>query len=79
MTGIADPAEAKAFLDAHPEIQFLEIIYTGLSGEYNYNISKYRQSVRNNTSNYSRNCKLSNPCSGYNASRKPSNYMIMRI
>ena len=32
MTGIADPAEAKAFLDAHPEIQFLEIIYTGLSG-----------------------------------------------
>jgi glutamine synthetase len=30
--GIADPKEAKAFLDAHPEIQFLEIIYTGLSG-----------------------------------------------
>ncbi len=31
-SGIAAPEEAKAFLDAHPEIQFLEIIYTGLSG-----------------------------------------------
>jgi glutamine synthetase len=29
---IADVKEAKAFLDAHPEMQFFEIIYTGLSG-----------------------------------------------
>ena len=29
---IAAPSEAKAFLDAHPEMQFFEIIYTGLSG-----------------------------------------------
>ncbi|HVY84912.1 MAG TPA: glutamine synthetase family protein [Caulobacterales bacterium] len=29
---ISDPKEAQAFLDAHPEIQFVEIIYTGMSG-----------------------------------------------
>lgn len=29
---IGEPSEAKAFLDAHPEMQFFEIIYTGLSG-----------------------------------------------
>ena len=29
---IADPKEAKAFLDAHPGMQFFEIVYTGLSG-----------------------------------------------
>jgi len=29
---IAEVSEAKAFLDAHPEMQFFEIIYTGLSG-----------------------------------------------
>ncbi len=29
---IADVSEAKAFLDAHPDMQFFEIIYTGLSG-----------------------------------------------
>ncbi len=29
---IADPKEAKAFLDAHPGMQFFEILYTGLSG-----------------------------------------------
>ena len=29
---IADPKEAKAFLDAHPEMQFFEIVYAGLSG-----------------------------------------------
>ncbi len=29
---IASPAEAKAFLDAHPEIQFFEIVFTGMSG-----------------------------------------------
>jgi glutamine synthetase len=29
---IADAKEAKAFLDAHREMQFFEIIYTGLSG-----------------------------------------------
>lgn len=29
---IADVSEAQAFLDAHPEMQFFEIIYTGLSG-----------------------------------------------
>jgi glutamine synthetase len=28
----ADVSEAKAFLDAHPEMQFFEILYTGLSG-----------------------------------------------
>jgi glutamine synthetase len=28
----ADASEAKAFLDAHPEMQFFEILYTGLSG-----------------------------------------------
>src|SRR5262249_36597742 len=29
---IATPAEAKAFLDAHPEIQFFEVMFTGMSG-----------------------------------------------
>lgn len=29
---VADPAEARAFLDAHPEIAFFEVLYTGLSG-----------------------------------------------
>jgi glutamine synthetase len=29
---IADAAEARAFLDAHPEIQFFELIFTNLSG-----------------------------------------------
>ncbi|MGQ0531420.1 MAG: glutamine synthetase family protein [Caulobacteraceae bacterium] len=29
---LADPKEANAFLDAHPELQFFEIVYTGLSG-----------------------------------------------
>ena len=29
---IADPAEARAFLDAHPEVQFFEILFTALSG-----------------------------------------------
>lgn len=29
---IADPKEAKAFLDAHPGMRFFEILYTGLSG-----------------------------------------------
>ncbi len=29
---IADPNEARAFLDAHPEIQFFEILFTALSG-----------------------------------------------
>jgi glutamine synthetase len=29
---IAEAGEAKAFLEAHPEMQFFEIIYTGLSG-----------------------------------------------
>ncbi len=29
---IADAKEAKAFLDAHPGMQFFEILYTGLSG-----------------------------------------------
>lgn len=28
----ADVSEAKVFLDAHPEMQFFEILYTGLSG-----------------------------------------------
>jgi len=28
----ADPSEAKAFLDAHPQMQFFEVLYTGLSG-----------------------------------------------
>ncbi len=31
-TMIADPAEARAFLDAHPHIQFFEIVFTALSG-----------------------------------------------
>ena len=29
---IADPAEADAFLEVHPEIQFFEIVFTGMSG-----------------------------------------------
>jgi len=29
---IADAKEAQAFLDAHPEMQFFELVYTGLSG-----------------------------------------------
>jgi glutamine synthetase len=29
---LADPKQAKAFLDAHPQMQFFEIVYTGLSG-----------------------------------------------
>jgi glutamine synthetase len=29
---IADPAEARAFLEAHPEIQFFEIVFTAMSG-----------------------------------------------
>lgn len=29
---IAKPDEARAFLDAHPDIQFFEVIYTGLCG-----------------------------------------------
>ncbi len=29
---IADPAEAQAFLDAHPDIQFFEVIFTAMSG-----------------------------------------------
>jgi glutamine synthetase len=29
---IADPKEAKAFLDAHPEIQFFEIVFTNMAG-----------------------------------------------
>jgi glutamine synthetase len=29
---IADVKEAKAFLDAHPEMQFFEVLYTGMSG-----------------------------------------------
>ncbi len=29
---IADPKEAKAFLDKHPEIQFFEIVFTNLAG-----------------------------------------------
>ncbi len=29
---IADPAEARRFLDAHPEVQFFEILFTALSG-----------------------------------------------
>lgn len=32
MSAIADPKEAKAFLDANPQVQFFEIVYTGLSG-----------------------------------------------
>lgn len=32
MTAIGTLKEANAFLDAHPEIQFFEIVYTGLSG-----------------------------------------------
>jgi glutamine synthetase len=29
---IADPKEAKAFLDAHPEIQFFEVVFTNMAG-----------------------------------------------
>lgn len=29
---IADPKEAKTFLDAHPEIQFFEIVFTNMAG-----------------------------------------------
>ncbi|MEQ1617062.1 MAG: glutamine synthetase family protein [Terricaulis sp.] len=29
---IAEPKEAKAFLDAHPEIQFFEIVFTNMAG-----------------------------------------------
>ena len=29
---IADPAEARAFLDANPDVQFFEVIFTALSG-----------------------------------------------
>jgi hypothetical protein len=29
---IADAKEAKAFLDAHPQMQFFDLVYTGLSG-----------------------------------------------
>jgi len=29
---IADPAEAKSFLDAHPQIQFFEVLFTNMSG-----------------------------------------------
>jgi glutamine synthetase len=29
---IADPKEAKAFLDTHPEIQFFEIVFTNMAG-----------------------------------------------
>ena len=29
---IADPEEARRFLDAHPEVQFFEVIFTALSG-----------------------------------------------
>jgi glutamine synthetase len=29
---IADPAEARAFLEAHPGIEFFELIFTGMSG-----------------------------------------------
>lgn len=29
---LADPKEARAFLDQHPQMQFFEIVYTGLSG-----------------------------------------------
>jgi glutamine synthetase len=29
---IADPAEAKAFLDAHPHIQFFEVLFTNMCG-----------------------------------------------
>jgi glutamine synthetase len=29
---IADPKEAKLFLDAHPQIQFLEIVFTNMAG-----------------------------------------------
>ena len=28
----ADPSEARAFLDAHPEIQFFEVLFTNMSG-----------------------------------------------
>jgi glutamine synthetase len=29
---VADPEEARAFLDAHPDVQFFEIVFTALSG-----------------------------------------------
>jgi glutamine synthetase len=29
---IADPAECRAFLDANPDVQFFEVIFTALSG-----------------------------------------------
>ncbi len=29
---IADAKECKAFLDAHPEIQFFEILFTNMAG-----------------------------------------------
>jgi glutamine synthetase len=29
---IADPKEAKAFLDKHSEIQFFEIVFTNMAG-----------------------------------------------
>jgi len=29
---VADPDEARRFLDAHPEIEFFEVIFTALSG-----------------------------------------------
>src|SRR5437763_2941507 len=29
---IADPSEARRFLDAHPEVQFFELLFTALSG-----------------------------------------------
>ena len=32
MSGIGELKDAQAFLDAHPEVQFFEIVYTGLSG-----------------------------------------------
>ncbi len=32
LSPIADPTEARAFLEAHPEVQFFEILFTALSG-----------------------------------------------
>jgi glutamine synthetase len=32
ISSIADPAEARAFLAAHPQVQFLELIFSNLSG-----------------------------------------------
>mgnify|MGYP000288822953 CR=1 FL=1 len=29
---IADPKEAKTFLDAHPHIQYFEVLFTSMSG-----------------------------------------------